>query len=264
MIETPRSQYVQIGDLLRSRIKDGTYPAGSLLPSEDQLAKELGVSRVTVNKAIGLLRSSGDVKVRRGTGTVVRSLPRIHRDAQARYAARQEGTGAGEVEASKLNLNSRTEYRHIGKTSTPPAVAEALGLRKGEPSLLRSRVLYANDEPTQVADSYLPWSITKGCAALMEPNAGTGGSYGRLAELGHGPVRFTEDVTVRMPNNDEQRILELDAAQPVFEIWHVAYTAEDRPIEVCIHVMPGHLWTLRYGWDDQPAPKERNASPDRQ
>jgi GntR family transcriptional regulator len=37
----------------------------------------------------------------------------------------------------------------------------------------------------------------------------------------------------------------------VFEILHVAYTAEDRPVEVCVHVMPGHLWTLRYGWDDE-------------
>jgi GntR family transcriptional regulator len=257
MIETPRSQYVQIAELLRARIQDGTYPAGSLLPSEDRLADELGFSRVTVNRAVGLLRSSGDVKVRRGAGTVVRSLPRIHRDAQARYAARQEGTGAGagEVEVRRLSLKSRTEYRQIGRSDTPPAVAETLGLPKGEPSLLRSRVLYANDEPTQIADSYLPWSITKDCKPLMRPDAGKGGSYGRLAELGFGPARFTEDVTIRMPTEDEQRTLDLDASQPVFEIWHVAYTAEDRPIEVCIHVMPGHLWTLRYGWDDQTATK---------
>jgi Transcriptional regulators len=255
MIETPRSQYAQIAELLRARIQDGTYPAGSLLPSEDRLADELGVSRVTINRAIGLLRSSGDVKVRRGAGTTVRSLPRIHRDAQARYAARQEGTGAGEVEARKLNLKSRTEYRRIGRADPPPAVARTLGLRDGEPALLRSRVLYVNDEPTQIADSYLPWSLTKDCAPLMQPDAGKGGSYGRLAELGYGPVRFTEDVTVRMPVEAEQRTLDLDASQPVFEIWHVAYTAEDRPIEVCIHVMPGHLWTLHYGWDDQPAPR---------
>ncbi|MEV1289965.1 GntR family transcriptional regulator [Micromonospora sp. NPDC049679] len=256
MIETPRSQYIQICELLRGRIQDGTYPRGSLLPSEDRLAQELGVSRVTINRAIGLLRLAGDVKVRRGTGTSVRSLPRILRDAQVRYAARQEGSGAGEVEASKLNLKSLTEYRRIARTTPPQAVGKTLGLRKSEAALLRSRVLYANDEPTQIADSYLPWSIVKDCEPLMQPDAGTGGSYGRLAELGHGPVRFTEDVTIRMPNESEQRTLELEATQPVFEIWHVAYTVENRPIEVCIHVMPGHLWTLRYGWTDQP-PSER-------
>ena len=36
-----------------------------------------------------------------------------------------------------------------------------------------------------------------------------------------------------------------------FEIAHVAYTADDTPVEVCLHVMPGHLWTLRYSWRDQ-------------
>lgn len=251
MIETPRPQYAQIASLLRARIQDGTYAAGALLPSEDRLADELGVSRVTVNRALGLLRSSGDVKVRRGTGTVVRSLPRIHRDAQARYAARREGIGAGEVEVRKLNLKSRTDYRRIGQTETPADVAKTLGIPESAPALIRSRVLYANDEPTQIADSYMPWTIAEGCDSLLQPNAGPGGSYGRLEDLGYGPVRFTEDVTVRMPTEPEQRTLDLEPLQPVFQIWHVAFTAKNLPIEVTVHVMPGHIWTLRYAWDDK-------------
>jgi GntR family transcriptional regulator len=250
-IDSPRSQYVQIADLVRSRIADGTYPPGKPLPSEDRLADELQVSRVTINRAIGLLRSSGDVRVRRGIGTVVRTLPRITRDAQDRYAARGQGTGAGQVEIAKLDLRSRTDYGEIGKTTPPPAVAKLLKLGKSA-ALVRRRVLYANDEPTQIADSYLPWSLTKECPALLQPDSGRGGSYGRLAEIGYGPVRFTEDVDVRTPTEPEQQTLDLEPTQAVFEVCHVAYTAEDRPIEVCIHVMPGHLWTLRYQWHDQP------------
>jgi GntR family transcriptional regulator len=132
----------------------------------------------------------------------------------------------------------------------PPAeVARILALGRGK-ALVRRRVLYANDEPTQIADSYFPWSLTKDCPALLQENPGRGGSYGRLAEIGLGPVRFTEDVDVRTPTEVEQRVLDLEPSQVVFEIWHVAYAAEDRPVEVCIHVMPSHLWTLRYGWDD--------------
>ncbi|MBL7259157.1 GntR family transcriptional regulator [Paractinoplanes lichenicola] len=257
MIENQRPQYAQIADLIRTRIQDGTYAAGSLLPSEDRLASEFGVSRVTVNRAVGLLRSSGDVKVRRGAGTTVRSVPRIYRDSQSRYAARQEGTGAGEVEVRKLNLKSRTDYRHIGEVETPPAVAAALGLDTTDRTLLRSRVLYANDEPTQIADSYFPWPITKKSEALMQANAGPGGSYGRLADLGYGVVRFSEDVTARPPTEPEYRTLGLDPSQWVFEIWHIAYTAADMPVEACIHVMPCHLWTLGYAWRDKPVSDER-------
>jgi GntR family transcriptional regulator len=250
MVETPKSQYAQIADELRRRINGGTYAPGSPLPSEARLADEFGVSRVTINKAITMLRASGDVKVRRGSDTRVRSLPRIPRDAKRRYAARQKGVGAGEVEVRGLNLASTTKYREIARMPAPATVATTLRLRRGEDTLVRRRVLYANGEPTQIADSYYPWSIVKGDKALMREDVGKGGSYSRLAELGYAPVRFTEDVTVRVPEDSEQRTLELEATQPVFEIWHVAYAADDRPVEVCIHVMPGHLWTLRYDWDD--------------
>ncbi|WP_117209444.1 GntR family transcriptional regulator [Allorhizocola rhizosphaerae] len=250
MIETPRSQYGQIAELLLRRIEDGTYPAGSPLPSEDRLADELGVSRVTVNRAVGLLRIAGHVKVKRGSGTLVRALPMIHRDAKARYAARAQGTGAGDVEARFHNLQSKTVYRRIAETPAPEDVAETLGIKKDQPTLIRSRVLYANDEPTQIADSYIPWTIAEKSPELLNENAGPGGSYERLADIGHGPARFTEDVTVRMPTDEEQRVLELEPTQPVFQIWHVAYDGKDRPVEVTVHVMPGYLWKLRYGWDE--------------
>jgi GntR family transcriptional regulator len=251
LIETPKSQYGQIAELLSQRIDDGTYPPGSAFPSEDRIADELNVSRPTVNRAVGLLRMAGLVKVKRGAGTIVRALPVINRDAKARYAARANGTGAGEVEATQHNLRSKTVYRRIEEAPTPADVAATLGLKPGQTSLLRARVLYANDEPTQIADSYFPWSIAKRSPDLLKEVPAPGGSYEKLAELGHGPVRFTEDITVRTPTEDEQKTLELEPTQPVFQIWHVAYDAKDKPVEVCIHVMPGHLWKLHYGWDEK-------------
>src|SRR2546421_3680928 len=145
MIQVPKSQYEQIGELLRARIADEPSPPGSLLPSEPELSAELGVSRVTVNRAIGLLRAQGLVRVRRGAGTYVRSLPTILRDARTRYARRHRGTGAGAVEVSELDLQPRTDYTEIGQTVATPPVARALRLIEGDDVLVRRRVLYAND-----------------------------------------------------------------------------------------------------------------------
>ena len=61
-------------------------------------------------------------------------------------------------------------------------------------------------------------------------------------------VRFTEDVTVRAPDEAEQRALELEAFQAVVDIRGVAHAAGDVPVEVWVQVMPGHLWQLRYHW----------------
>src|SRR3569833_1136312 len=132
MIEAQKPQYMQIADLITARIDEGTYPAGSQRPSEPELSSDLGGSRVTVNRAISVLRASGHVKVRRGAGTFGRSVPRINRDAVNRYAARDKGIGAGEVEVSQLNRESKTVYREIGRIKAPDNVREVLKLGKNE------------------------------------------------------------------------------------------------------------------------------------
>ena len=41
-------KYMEIADVLRKRIKDGTYPKDSLLPYQTELVEEFGVSRMTI------------------------------------------------------------------------------------------------------------------------------------------------------------------------------------------------------------------------
>jgi len=260
-IQAPKAQYQQVADLLRSRIEEGVYPPDQPLPSEPQLSTELGVSRVTINRAMGVLRSAGIVRVRRGFGTFIRAVPRVTRDAKKRYAARNQGTGAGDVEMRELGLTPRTEYTEIGQVAAPDEVASVFGIDEGAAVLVRRRRLFANDEPTQLADSYIPWDIAEG-TVLLNKDVGRGGSYTRLAELGHGPVRFTEEVTVRASTDDEAHVLELDGGQPVIYISHIAWDAHDRAVEVALHVMPGNLWRLRYDWDDPTADEYPTPSED--
>ena len=40
----------------------------------------------------------------------------------------------------------------------------------------------------------------------------------------------------------------LEDDEPVVEIFHVSWTADDRPVEVCVHSVPAYLWTLDYDW----------------
>ena len=88
-LESPRPQYRQLADLIRAAIDRGEYAPGSLLPSEDELARRYNVSRPTVNRAMSILRSEGLIRVERGRGTIVRDLPVIRRDAVARQRIRK-------------------------------------------------------------------------------------------------------------------------------------------------------------------------------
>lgn len=63
--------YKTIAYDIQQRIKRGDYPVGSALPSERELARQLGVSRTSVREAIIALEVSGWVQVKLGSGVYV-------------------------------------------------------------------------------------------------------------------------------------------------------------------------------------------------
>ena len=65
----------QVSAVLRSRITDGSLPAGSLLPTEAELTERFGISRSVVRQALLALTGEGLVLRGRGRGSVV--APRV-------------------------------------------------------------------------------------------------------------------------------------------------------------------------------------------
>jgi DNA-binding FadR family transcriptional regulator len=71
----PRRLYRQIADQLRQLIADGEYRVGSRLPTERELAEQLGVSRPTVREALIALEVEGRLRIRVGSGIYVIDQP---------------------------------------------------------------------------------------------------------------------------------------------------------------------------------------------
>jgi DNA-binding FadR family transcriptional regulator len=67
----PRRLYRQIADQIRTLVRSGEFPAGSRLPPERDLARQLGVSRPSVREALIALEVEGLVDVRIGSGIYV-------------------------------------------------------------------------------------------------------------------------------------------------------------------------------------------------
>jgi DNA-binding GntR family transcriptional regulator len=59
-----QSHHVAIGKVIRERLRNGTYPPGSRLPTYAELASELGVGHTTISNALQLLRKEGLVSER--------------------------------------------------------------------------------------------------------------------------------------------------------------------------------------------------------
>ncbi|GAB4221614.1 MAG: FadR/GntR family transcriptional regulator [Spirochaetales bacterium] len=64
----------QVFDQLKEQIIKGQWPAGTKLPSENELARQMGVSRVSIRTALQMLSALGLLETRHGEGTYVREL----------------------------------------------------------------------------------------------------------------------------------------------------------------------------------------------
>lgn len=64
--------YVQVKSLILDKIKAGDYQPGAKLPTERELASDLGISRNTVSAAYKELLLEGILEARQGRGTFVK------------------------------------------------------------------------------------------------------------------------------------------------------------------------------------------------
>jgi DNA-binding GntR family transcriptional regulator len=66
----------QVANDISVRIADGSYPLGSALPAEDDLAREYAVARRTVRRALRELRKRGLIRSLPGHRCAVVAMPR--------------------------------------------------------------------------------------------------------------------------------------------------------------------------------------------
>jgi DNA-binding FadR family transcriptional regulator len=76
--------YQQIARRIAASIEDGRYAPGDRLPSERELADDLGVSRPTIRDAMIALEFQGLVEARQGSGVYVKAAPQIAEDTAER------------------------------------------------------------------------------------------------------------------------------------------------------------------------------------
>ena len=138
-------RYQQIADELRARARSAA--PGSLLPSESELSAEFAASRVTVRRALDLVREEGLIDARQGFGWFVATDPVPQRlERLATIEAQLRGSG-------------RDAVRKVVEFSfemPPPHVRNVLGAGK----VLRvKRISLADGEPFAVVTVWCPAAL---------------------------------------------------------------------------------------------------------
>jgi len=242
----PKPPYRQIADDLRAAIQRGELQPGDRLPSIRELTEQYGVTHITADQALRVLRSEGLVDVRRGKGSYVRQpRPLVHVSSNYLIARPDEPRGQWSTEAERQGLTASQDIREVSMIPAPPAIAALLGIDDGSPVAVRRRLMLIEGEPAQLADSYYPGDIAEG-TEVAEASPLRGGSIGALERLGFAPVRFHEEISSRMPTPEEVRALQLAPGVPVVLLTRTAYAANDRAVEVDSTILAADRHVLSY------------------
>ncbi|MGB3483312.1 MAG: FadR/GntR family transcriptional regulator [Mycobacterium sp.] len=127
---------------LRTQIHAGDLGPGDRLPSERDLAKQLGVGRVSIREALRLLQAGGYVEVRRGAtgGTFITGLDRPYRDWLSNMRS-----GSGEItEILDLRIGLENQAARLAAERRTDADLVALETAIDEMTTSASRVSFRN------------------------------------------------------------------------------------------------------------------------
>jgi GntR family transcriptional regulator len=142
-------RHQEISDSLRAEIADGTYPEGSVLPPESELAARHGVSRGTVRQALATLNQQGLIGSRQGARRqVLRAEP-----AQSFTELRSFSQWA-------LAHGHRPTGRVVSSLRRPATLAEAASLQvaPGAETLHVVRLRHLDGLPVLVErTTWAPW-----------------------------------------------------------------------------------------------------------
>ncbi len=222
LIQVRTIRYHHIAEELRGRILSGTYAAGRLLPSESELSSEFGVSRVTVRKALEILRDDALVDSRQGFGWFVAGD--TVRQPLARLATIEDQMRASGAIPQRRVLDFAFE-------KAPKKVAQALGTSQ----VLRvRRVTLADGEPFAIVTVWCP-------AELAENVSRADVERSPFYELLDVPLSgATQTIGADAATPEEAEVLKVPAGSPVLRCVRTTSSTDERVVLVSHHVFPAH------------------------
>lgn len=217
---SPTPLYHQIYLVLRERIRTGAYPVGSLLPGEQDLVRLLGVSRITVKRALSELAAGGFVTRHRGRGTTVTF------DAAAPVV---KGSFENLLDSLRLmGLGTDVELLEVATIVAHADVAELLGLDGATKVQRAVRLRKIEGKPFSYLVTHVPVDIA---ARFNARDLAHRPMLDLLARAGHEAVEAEQWITASAADPKVSRALGIASGAPLLEIRRIMRDGEGRGVE---------------------------------
>jgi GntR family transcriptional regulator len=143
----------QAQEYLRGLIESGTYQPGEQLPSENELAAQLGISRPTLREALQHLEQDGVVIRKHGVGTFVTA------DYNHRLESGLERLESVLELAARQGMKLRFNALQIQEKPADAELGERLAVSPGTPLTDIQRVIKVDKRPVAYMSDIVPSSL---------------------------------------------------------------------------------------------------------
>lgn len=226
----PQPIYLKIKDDIRSQIDSGELSPGDRVPSESEIVKRVGASRMTVNRAMNELANEGKLVRVQGLGTFV-----AERRPQATLLHISD---ISEEIASRGGIHSSRQL-HKGVKAATVEIAHLLGIT---PAMSVFHILLLHEDnhtPIQIENRYVNPAVAPDFLK-QDFNLTTPSRY----LLDNFPVTEIEHkIEARLPDVEEQELLGIESGEPCLSVLRRSWSGES--IVTCVRLIsPGKLFTL--------------------
>ena len=212
--------YFQIQTNLLKLIKSGELRAGDPVPSEEELSRVYGVSRMTTRQALQSLKNQGYATGQKGRGTFV-TQPKVEKDI-----AHLSGFTA---EMRTLGMRASSRVLEALSTAADDDIASQLQVLPGAPVFRLVRLRFADGMPMAIEEGSLSRERFPGIETIDFRNASL---YQTLRERYGITINSADEILeARAANRKESELLEIPPRSSLLVISRILRSADGKPIE---------------------------------
>jgi len=198
----PQALYRRAKDFVQDKLRSGEWKPGDLIPSENRLVQELGISRMTVNRALRELTEEGHLVRVSGVGTFVA-------ESKPQSNLLRITNIADEIIARGHSYSC--SVLHLGREAASMPVAAALALPTGSSVFHLICVHSEEGVPVQFEDRYVnpelvPDFLLQAFGEQLQP--------ARYLLQVIRPDEMEHIVEAGHPSSDESKHMQIDANEP--------------------------------------------------
>ncbi len=230
---SPVPLYFQVAQRLEDAIESGEIRSGTRLQNEVDLARQLGLSRPTIRRALEYLVDKGLLVRKRGAGTRVV-------DSKVKRAV--ELTSLYD-DLLRSGQRPTTSVLHNAEESAPEEVARALKLPEDAPVVLLKRLRYAHEQPIAYMVNYLPAGIDGLSSEALQRE----GLYQLLRARGLRLHAAVQSIGARNATAAEARLLEETRGAALLTMRRITYDDHANPLEYGTHIYRASRYSFEQG-----------------